>query len=371
MAEERKTPLYEVHKAAGARFVGFAGWEMPVFYDSLLAEHEAVRTHAGLFDVSHMGEIEVTGAGALALCQRITTNDASRLRVGQAQYTLWCDEHGGTIDDTLLYRLGESRYLFCVNASNRADCFAWITDHATSGQGAAVRDVSDEMGLLALQGPTAAALISRGGGHSLAALPRFACAFGQVCGVDVLAARTGYTGEDGFELFVSAPRLVELWQRLLALDDAGPVVPAGLGARDTLRLEAALPLYGHELSRDVTPLEAGLGWAVKLAKGDFLGAGALAEQKRTGLARRTVGLKLVEPGIAREGYPVISGDRVVGRVTSGTRSPSLRVSIALAIIEQEWVDALLSVEIRGRSARAERVPLPFYRASAKERADGA
>ncbi|HZR83153.1 MAG TPA: glycine cleavage system aminomethyltransferase GcvT [Candidatus Binatia bacterium] len=362
----RRTPLYESHKRAGARFVEFGGWEMPVQYRGILAEHAAVRTQAGLFDVSHMGEIEVSGTGALALCQEIATNDAARLAVGQAQYTLWCDETGGTIDDTILYRTGDDRYFFCVNASNAPTCSAWIAERARGRRDVAVRDASDETALLALQGPNAAAIAERAGAPELRALPRFACTRATVAGVACTAARTGYTGEDGFELFARATDAVALWDALLEAGAPLGLEPIGLGARDTLRLEAGLPLYGHELSREISPLEAGVGWAVKLEKGDFVGAAALARAKREGLARRLVGLEIVDAGIARADHPVLAGDERVGAVTSGTKSPTLGVAIALALVRREALDAALAVEVRGRRLSAKRVALPFYRRSSSD-----
>ncbi len=334
---------------------------MPVQYRGLLAEHEAVRTAAGLFDVSHMGEISVEGEGALALCQRITTNDASRLEVGRAQYTLWCTDDGGTIDDTILYRRGDTRYLFCVNASNAQSCWGWIQEHAIGDDSVRVTNLSAETALLALQGPHAADLVGGGGGDWLAALRRFGCADGTLFGVPLFAARTGYTGEDGFELFCPAESASALWDGLVTAGADVGLEPIGLGARDTLRLEAGLALYGHELGRDISPLEAGLGWAVKLDKGDFVGRAALAAQREAGPPRQLIGLGLVDKGIGRAEYPVHSGSKRVGVVTSGTRSPTLRRAVALALVDREWVDADLSIEIRGRAAAAERVEIPFYR----------
>jgi aminomethyltransferase len=359
----RRTSLYDLHRQAGARFTEFSGWEMPVQYAGILAEHETVRTSAGLFDVSHMGELEIHGPGALALCQRVATNDASKLAVGQAQYTVWCTDDGGTIDDTILYRLGDERYLFCVNAGNAETCRDWIREQQKGVPHAEVVDRCDELGLIALQGPRAVDVATRLGAADLLALPRFGCIETTIAGVPVIAARTGYTGEDGFEMFVEATRSAELWRALLGAGGKGlPIAPIGLGARDTLRLEAALPLYGHELSRDISPLEAGLGWAVKLeGKGDFIGSRALIAQKQRGLARRLVGIQLVEPGIARGDYPVKSGEHTVGIVTSGTKSPTLGKAVALALLASESVDAPLSVEIRGRAIKAERVRTPFYR----------
>ena len=357
----RRTALFELHREAGARFVEFGGWEMPVQYRGVLAEHACVRERAGLFDVSHMGEIEVEGPGALALCQDVATNDASRIEPGQALYSPWCDDRGGTIDDTILYRLGPETWMFCVNASNAETCSAWIAERARGREGVRVRDASDATGLLALQGPAAVELVRRLGAPGLAELPRFGVVKTRMGDVPCIAARTGYTGEDGFELFVEATRSAALWRSIL---DAGAplgIEPIGLGARDTLRLEAALPLYGHELSRDITPLEAGLGWAVRLEKGPFCGRDALAAQKAAGPPRRLVGLRLVDAGIARADHPVFAGDQVVGVVTSGTKSPTIGDAIALALVRKEAVDAALTVEVRGRRLRAERVKLPFYR----------
>jgi aminomethyltransferase len=357
----RRSPLHELHRQSGARFTEFAGWEMPVQYRGILAEHETVRSRVGLFDVSHMGEIEVAGRDALALCQHVTTNDAAKLAVGDAQYTLWCDERGGTIDDTILYRLDAERYLFCVNASNAATCSAWIGDQAHAFPGARVVDRSDELGLVAVQGPRAAELVERAGGATVVRLGRFQCCESDLAGVRVIAARTGYTGEDGFELFTTTRELAGLWSALLDAGRPFGAEPIGLGARDTLRLEAALPLYGHELSRDISPLEAGLGWAVKLGKGRFVGGDALAAAKARGVARSLIGIGMTEPGIARGEYPVVAAGRQVGVVTSGTKSPTLGVAIALALVARESVDAPLAVGIRGREVLAERLPLPFYR----------
>jgi aminomethyltransferase len=357
----RRTPLYALHRDAGARFTEFGGWEMPVQYEGVVAEHRTVRSTAGLFDVSHMGEIEVSGTGALALCRRIATNDAAALEVGRAQYTLWCDERGGTIDDTILYRTGPERYLFCVNAGNAASCFDWIRAAAEDVDDVAVRDRSEELALIALQGPAAARIVAAVGGEALVALPRFGCATATLGGAEVLAARTGYTGEDGFELFVAAAAAPALWTQLLEGGRDLGARPIGLGARDTLRLEAGLPLYGHELARDVSPLEAGLGWAVKLNRPELIGGDALAAERAAGPRRRLIGLRLRQQGIARAGYAVLTAGREVGAVTSGTMSPTLGAAIALALVATEALDAPLDVEIRSRSVPAERVALPFYR----------
>jgi aminomethyltransferase len=366
----RKSPLDALHRQSGARFTEFAGWEMPVQYRGIVVEHETVRRAVGLFDVSHMGELEVRGREALALCQHVTTNDAQKLATGDAQYTLWCDERGGTIDDTILYRLGPERYLFCVNASNAAICRDWLREQARSFPGAEVIDRSDELGLVAVQGPRAVEIVEQLGGTRATALKRFGCSEATVAGVDLVAARTGYTGEDGFELFVAVERLPSVWQALLEGARRVGGEPIGLGARDTLRLEAGLPLYGHELSRDISPLEAGLAWAVRLQKGQFVGRAELARSSAAGIRRRLIGLKMVEPGIARGDYPVVADGKQVGTVTSGTKSPTLGVAIALALVARESLDARLAVQIRGRAVRAERVALPFFRRGESSGGDG-
>ena len=356
-----RTPLYAAHKAAGARFTEFGGWEMPVQYRGLLAEHAAVREGVGLFDVSHMGEIEIRGPQALALCLSAATNDATRLADGRAQYTLLCEGGGGTIDDTILYRLAADRFLFCVNAGNRAACSAWLQELARGKRDCAVVDRSEQWALLSLQGPLAAELAARLGAGWLADLSRFSIREGQIAGVPVLGARTGYTGEDGFEFFVAPERVVDLWAVLLGEGEVLGVERIGLGARDTLRLEAGLPLYGHELTREISPLEAGLGWAVKEARGGFPGAEALGAIRRAGPARSLIGICMAERGIARAGYPVIADDSVVGHVTSGTKSPTLGDAIALALVAAESLARPLAVEVRGKKIAARRIDLPFYR----------
>jgi aminomethyltransferase len=357
----KRTCLYDAHRARGARFIEFGGWEMPVQYRGLLQEHAAVREKAGLFDVSHMGEIEIHGAGALAFCQSVATNDAGRLADGRAQYTLLCAEDGGTIDDTILYRLGAERFLFCVNAGNREACAGWLASHAEGQPGVTVTDRSEDLALVALQGPSARAVVSRLAAPALADLKRFSVLETELAGTTVLAARTGYTGEDGFEFFVPVDEASALWGALLAAGEPEGLEPIGLGARDTLRMEAGLPLYGHELSRQISPLEAGVGWAVKESRGGFPGADVLARQRAEGPPRRLVGLRITGRGIARAEYPVFAGDRQVGHVTSGTRSPTLAEPIALALVASESVEDSLTVEVRGRRITAERVDLPFYR----------
>lgn len=361
----KQTPLNAVHKALGARMVPFGGWEMPVQYTGVIEEHLAVRERAGLFDVSHMGEIEVTGAEALKLVQRLTTNDAAQLVDGQVQYSALCYPDGGVVDDVTVYRSSANHYLFCVNAANVDKDFAWMQQvQADSGlAGANLSNRSDEFAQLALQGPKAEAILGQLSGVPLSAIRYYHFGAGKVDGVPALISRTGYTGEDGFELYVPAAAAVNLWLQLLEVGKDDGLVPVGLGARDTLRLEKGYALYGHELSPAITPLEAGLGWIVKLEKGDFVGRDALMRQKAAGLPRRLVGLVMEERGIPREDYPVFAGERQVGQITSGTMSPSLKNGIALALVESACavLNAELLVGIRDRKLKVKIVKPPFIK----------
>jgi aminomethyltransferase len=356
-----RTGLFEEHVAQGARMVDFAGWEMPVSYRGALDEHRAVRERAGLFDVSHMGEIELRGRGALALADRLTVNAVARLADGDAQYSVVCDERGGVIDDVIVYRLAPDRVLLVVNAANTAADLAWIDAHRDAG--VAVVDRSAETGLVALQGPAAAALLQPLTPLDLGSVRSFTARTTTVAGVDVLVSRTGYTGEDGFELLVGSDRLVALWRAVLAAVEEAGGLPCGLAARDTLRLEAALPLCGTDMDQTTTPLEAGLGWVVKLEKDDFVGAAALRAQRTEGVVRRLVGVRLDEAGIPRHGYPVWADGRRAGEVTSGTKSPTLGSFIGMAYVEaaSTAVGTALEVEIRGRRLPARVVERPFYR----------
>lgn len=344
--------------------VEFAGWEMPVQYTGVIDEHLAVRRHAGLFDVSHMGEIEVRGAGALELCQQLTANDIGRVKQFQAQYNLLLNEKGGVVDDVIVYRLAADYFFICVNASNIAKDYQWIRSHAEGYAGVDVANVSDRYAQLALQGPLAETIMQPLTQLALADIKSFYCAEGEVASVRCLVARTGYTGEAGFELYCSAADGEKLWNSLLEAGTPHGLVPAGLGARDTLRLEKAYPLYGHELDDQTTPLEAGLDWVVKFSKNRFVGRDRLAKQKEAGPTRKLVGIELVEPGIARAGYRIVQGDQTVGHVTSGTRSPSLEKAIALAFVSsaEAALNNSLAVEIRGRKVGCKTVGLPFYRA---------
>lgn len=358
----RRTPLYEEHVAAGGKMVPFAGWEMPVQYPTgILEEHRAVRTKAGLFDVSHMGEVDVRGPDALALVQHITTNDASKLEVGQAQYTVMCREDGGVIDDCIVYRFAD-RYMIVVNAANRTKDVDWIMKHAAD-RDVMVTDISDEIGLLALQGPAAQGMLEELTSVDLSGIRYYHFAEGMVDDGPAIISRTGYTGEDGFELYVAAGAAAHLWRRLLEVGGADGLVPVGLGARDSLRLEMGYALYGNDLDEEHTPLEAGLGWVTKLDKGEFVGRDALVRQKQAGIERKLVGFLLKERGFPRHGYGVHwQGDKV-GEVTSGAHAPSLNVGVGMAWVPAEAGKAgtELDIMVRDRAVPAEVTRPPFYK----------
>ena len=334
---------------------------MPVQYTGVIEEHRAVRSHAGLFDVSHMGEIEVRGAAALEVCQRITANDVARVKLFQAQYNLLLNDQGGVVDDVIIYRVKPEAYFICVNASNIEKDFAWIRDHA---RGAVEVDNQSAMyAQLALQGPAAEAILQPLTALKLAELKSFHFAFADVAAIRCMVARTGYTGEDGFELYCDAKDGDKLWDDLLSAGAPAGLVPVGLGARDTLRLEKAYPLYGHELDESTTPLEAGLEWVTKLSKPAFIGREVIVKQKTDGVRRKLVGLELLQPGIARGDYQLLKNGSNVGQVTSGTMSPTLGKAIALGYVssEQSGLDNVIDVEIRSRRVPTKIVPIPFYR----------
>jgi aminomethyltransferase len=355
----RRTPLYAAHQALGARFVDFGGWEMPVQYTGIIDEHAAVRQRVGLFDVSHMGEIELRGPRALAACQELTVNDLNRLRDGQAQYSLLCRSNGGVVDDIMVHRLSSERVLLCVNAGNIDKDFAWISEHRN---GADAVNRSDEFAQLALQGPHATAVLRTVTTLHLEDIPAFAFTEGLVAGRSALVAHTGYTGEDGWEIYCRPADVRTLWEALLEAGAGAGIKPVGLGARDTLRLERALPLYGHELTDETTPIEAGLGWVVRFNTGPFSGREVLLRQRETGVTRQLVGVVLTEPGIARQGYAILGGGTIVGHITSGTKSPTLGKAIGLGYVASAWqkVGTTLGIDIRGRTVSAEVVQLPFY-----------
>lgn len=365
----KRTPLYEAHRAAGARMVAFGGWEMPVQYTGIIEEHRAVRTRAGLFDVSHMGEVELAGPGALPLAQRLVTNDVARLAPGQALYTPMCTPDGGIIDDLLVYRLGEEHLMLVLNAANTEADLAWIRSHA--GGDVRVLDRTAEIALLAFQGPRAQEVLQRLTPAPLAAIRYYWCRQEvEVAGRTALVSRTGYTGEDGFEIYCAARDAAHLWHAVLEAGHPAGVLPAGLGARDTLRLEAGLLLHGSDMDRTTTPLEAGLGWTVRLQKGEFIGAEALRRQKAAGVSRRLVGFTLEERAIARHGFAILHQGTPVGRVTSGTFGPTVEKSIGLGYVPPEYAEPgqRIAVEIRGRAVPGTVATLPFYTRPQKARA---
>ena len=362
----KRTPLYDAHVSIGARMVEFAGWLMPVQYSGHIQEHMAVREAAGLFDVSHMGEIEVRGADALALVQRICTNDASKLQDNQVQYSTMANEAGGVIDDLLVYRLNADYFLLVVNAGASDSDFAWIKDH-TGQLSAEVHNTSSAFGLLALQGPRAEHILQELTDHMLDRIPYYWSQRVLVDGLDCRVSRTGYTGEDGFEILCDSANARHLWNRLLVTGSGRGLIPCGLAARNTLRLEAALRLYGHDMDETTTPLEAGLGWVVKLGKGDFIGRDAMLKQKEEGLKRKLAGFEVLDRAPARDGYPIAIGDKQVGVVTSGSPAPFLKKNIGLAYlpIEHSAVGTDLFVVIRGRNVPARVVETPFYKRDRK------
>ena len=360
----KRTPLFDAHRRLGARLVEFGGWEMPVQYTSIIEEHRAVRQRAGLFDVCHMGEFRVEGAGALDFLQYLVPNDVSRLGDDQALYTQICRPDGGTLDDLLIYRRAPDRYMVVVNASTMPNDWAWFQEHAPGHADLSLTNASDETGLIALQGPLATQILQPLTATPLDEIFYYHCRDGVVADVSCVISRTGYTGEDGFELYCSAEQVLALWNAILDAGTPQGLLPAGLGARDTLRLEAGYCLYGHELTEEITPLEAGLGWTVKLNKGsDFIGRQALEAQKRDGLRRKLVGIMLSDRGVPRAGYPILRSGERIGEVTSGTMCPTLDRPAALGYVPpaDAQVGNAIGVDIRGKVVAAEIVALPFYK----------
>ncbi len=364
MSELKTTPLFEIYKEYGAKTIDFGGWDLPVQFSGIKEEHEAVRTKAGLFDVSHMGEIKVKGTDSLRFLQKMLTNDISKIKDGAAQYNVMCYENGGTVDDLLVYKLKEDDYLLVVNASNTEKDFQWLQGHLEGD--VTLENISDSFALLALQGPLAETVLTKlVSGKTLTDIAPFT--FQQdvlVNGKKTLLSRTGYTGEDGFEIYCDPEDALELWRAILDAGRDEGILPVGLGARDTLRFESVLALYGQELSPDITPLEAGIGFAVKLKKkADFIGKKALQEQKEKGVPRKLVGIEMIDRGIPRHGYPVYADEELIGEVTTGTQSPTLKRNIGLALIktEQAAPGNELFVEIRGKRLKAQITATPFYK----------
>jgi aminomethyltransferase len=366
VTEPKRTPLADRHVALGARMVDFAGWYMPVQYSGIVDEHNTVRRAAGLFDLGHMGQVIVDGPDALAYLQYVTTNDVARLAPGEAQYSMLLFPNGGVVDDIIVYRRPNNPgYFVVINAANMDKDVDWLQRQAGARNdlNVSVEHVSDRYGMVALQGPKAAEIVSGISTVSLDDMEAFSCRETELAGIPCLAGRTGYTGEDGWEFYCPIERVGELWDTLLAAGRDHGLKPIGLGARDTLRLEARMPLYGNEISEDINPLEAGLRWVVKLKKGDFIGRDALEVARQAGVERTTVGFRLVERGgVPRSHYEVQVDGKPVGFVTSGTSSPTLGDNIGLAVIDKEYagVGRPLDVVIRDKPVRAEQVKLPFY-----------
>ncbi len=354
------TPLNAAHKQLQGRLVDFAGWEMPVQYAGLTQEHHAVRTACGLFDVSHMGEIEFRGPGALAEVNRLVSNDVSKIVDGQAVYAGLLNEQGGFVDDVVVYRFSETHLMICVNASNRDKDFSWMLANAKQ-----VKPVnrSDDYAQIAVQGPKAADIVQRLSAANVKSVKTYHFISGAVAGVDCLVARTGYTGEDGFELYCPPSQAESLWFALLEEGKKDGIAPCGLGARDSLRTEMKYALYGNDIDDAHTPLEAGLGWIVKMDKAEFIGKAALETQKAVGLTRKLVGFEMIDAGIPRSHYTISRDGRAIGEVTSGTMGPSIQKAVGIGYVELacSTEGAQFEIDIRGRAAKARVVKTPFYK----------
>jgi aminomethyltransferase len=361
----KKTPLNASHRALGARMVEFGGWDMPVEYSGISDEHLAVRTRAGLFDVSHMGQIEIAGSDALKAVQHITTNDASRLSIGQAHYSALPTPDGTFVDDVLTYRLADDHYMLVVNAGNIMKDFNWIAAQIAGIGDAVAVNTSSRYALLAIQGPAARDVLQTLTAIPLSDIKYYWFTTGEVAGVRVTVSRTGYTGEDGFEVFSPPASAQRVWDAMLAAGRPAGLVPVGLGARDTLRLEAAMRLYGNDIDETTTVLEADLGWTVGWKKESGIGLDVLRRQKAAGVSRKLVGFEILERAIARHGYPVYVDGAKVGDVTSGTQTPYLKKSIGMAYlpVDRTAAGTEFEVDVRGRRVRAQVVPMPFYKRS--------
>ena len=359
--ELRKTALNSVHRRLGAKMVNFGGWDMPLEYSGIIAEHRAVRTRAGLFDVSHMGELEIRGPGALQLVQWVSCNNAAKLNVGQAHYSGLMTSRGTFVDDLLVHKFSDTHYLLCVNAGNQDHDFRHVV--ANNRFDAEVENSGPRYSQLAIQGPRATEILQKLTPAPLESVRYYHFTFGNVSGVDCLIARTGYTGEDGFEIYFAPEQSVKLWTDLMQAGETAEMIPCGLGARNTLRLEAGMCLYGHEIDDTTTPWEAGLAWICKMEKAPFLGSDVLSRQKQDGVPRKLVGFEMLDKRIGRDGYSVLVAGEEVGRVTSGCPSPTLKKNIGMAYVPPS-LTALgtdLEIDIRGQKAAARIIPLPFYK----------
>lgn len=357
----KKTPLYENHVELKGRIIDFGGWALPVEYSGIIPEHEAVRNKAGLFDVSHMGEVTVVGDDAEKYIQSIITNDISTLNDYQIAYTTMCYPDGGVVDDLLVYKFNSKKYLLVINASNTEKDYEWFKSHVTGD--ITVKNMSDNYAQLALQGPKAELILQKLVKTDLNEIEFYHFAENVVIGgINTLVSRTGYTGEDGFELYLSSNDGAKLWDMLLDCGEEYGLVPAGLGARDTLRFEACLPLYGQEIDKNITPLEAGLGFCVKLSKENFIGKDALTRQKLEGLKRKLVAFEMVDRGIPRSHYEILSNGKKIGYVTTGSFSPTLKKNIGLALVDSSYAKEGTEIEvvIRNKSTKAMVIKKPFY-----------
>ncbi len=365
--ELKKTPLNDAHRRLGGKMVDFGGWDMPVQYTAgVIEEHMRTRTAAGLFDVSHMGEIWGEGPDAIAFVNRITTNDVTKLVDGQAHYSALTNENGGVVDDLLVYRFGPEKLLLVVNAATTEKDWEWITSRKKDDDDLKLTNASSDFCQIAVQGPNALAILQKLTDTDLDPIKYYWFTTGKVDGVDAIISRTGYTGEDGFEVYAKPEFAEQLWNKLLEAGRFGEsdgILPAGLAARNTLRLESSMSLYGHELGDDISPLEAGLGWITKLQKGDFVGRDALAEQKEKGLTRKLVGFEMIDRGIARDGFDVFVGDQKVGVVTSASPAPYLKKNIGLAFVPPEFanIGQEIKIDVRGKLLTAAVIETPFYR----------
>ena len=363
--ELKRTPLFDEYAKYGGKTVDFGGWELPVQFSSIKEEHDAVRNRAGLFDVSHMGEIFVTGPEALEFLQKLLSNDISKIAIGQAQYSAMCYEDGGVVDDLLTYKLADNHYLLCVNASNIDKDYDWMMENQHQFD-VTIDNQSDSYAQIALQGPLAEEVLQSLTTTDVSAIKYFRFQENvEIAGHKALVSRSGYTGEDGFELYGTPADIQALWGKILEAGKDKGVVAAGLGCRDTLRFEAGLPLYGQELSATISPLEAGIGFAVKLTKEDFLGRDALVAQKENGLPRKLVGIEMIDKGIPRHGYKVFKDGQEIGEVTTGTQLPSTKRNVGNALIDSQFttVGIELEIEIRGKHLKVVTVATPFYKRS--------
>lgn len=363
----KRTPLFDGHRALNAKLVEFAGWEMPIQYTGVVEEYQTVRSTAGLFDVSHMGRLKVTGEGAAIYLQRVTTNNVSKLEVWQSHYSMVCNPQGGIKDDMFVYRLGWQEFLLCVNASNREKIVAWLREQTAETANVDVQDRSADIAQLALQGPASRSILNECGAADIALLAPRQCLETKLFGVPLLITRTGYTGELGYELYVPAEEAVRIWNELLMRGRSAGLKPAGLGARDLLRLEMAYLLYGNDINEETTPLEAGTDWIVDFQKGDFIGREALQRQQNQGVSRRLAAFELLEKAVPRHGFKIVSGAQpernVIGEVTSGNFSPILQKGIGLGYVPPAMaaVGTRILIEIRSRIVPAVVVKPPFYR----------